>query len=268
MSKPESNMGEEETRSPQPRRGLSVLLIASIIIVFLSLSIGGFMFIQNSKGKGAVLTNGTQTPTPSATDIYLETPPPQAVFYDTFKNNALGWDLSDTTGYVRTLQNRKLTLTNTNPNTTLIESLPTNTTFDNFVVSIDLTVIKAGRNDSAGFYVRGDNYMDHDYRIDINGDNTFDLAKEYLDSKNNPHSIFLAGPRSSPALDSAGVQNTIKLTMAGPQLALFINNVEVSSIIDGDYSTGQIALFARAGQESRGVAVSFSRVEVDQPPEK
>ena len=110
--------------------------------------------------------------------------------------------------------------------------------------------------------------MEHEYRIDINSDKNFDLAKEYLDSKNNPHSIFLADPRSSPALNSAGVQNTIKLTMAGPQLVLFINNVEVSSIIDGGYSTGQIALFANAGQESRGVAVSFSRVEVDQPPEK
>ncbi len=270
MSKPERKMGEEETRTPQPKRGLSILFIASIIIVLLSISIGSFIFLQISKGKDATLTTGTQTPTPtpSATDIYLETPPPQAVFYDTFKNNALGWDLSDTTGYVRTLQNRKLTLVNTNPDTTLIESLPTNTIFDNYIVSIDLSVIKAGGSDSAGFYVRGDNNMDYDYRIDINGDNTFDIAKEYLDSKNNPHSIFLDGPRSSPALNSPGVQNMLKLTMAGPKLVLFINNMEVSSIIDGDYSTGQIALFAHAGEESKGIAVSFSRVEVDQPSEK
>lgn len=270
MNKPERKMGEEETRTPQPKRGLSVLFIAFIIIVLLSLSTGGLILLQTSKREGATLTTSKQTPTPTptTTDIYLETPPPHAVFYDTFKNNALGWGLSNTAGYVRTLQNRTLTLANTNPNTTLVESLPTSMTFDNCMVSIDLTIVKAGRDDSAGFYVRGDDILDHDYRIDINGDNTFDIAKEYLDSRNNSHSIFLDGPRSSPALNSPGAQNTIELTMTGPQLVLFINNVEVSSVIDSDYSTGQIALFAHAGEESKDVTASFGRVEVDQPPKK
>jgi hypothetical protein len=56
--------------------------------------------------------------------------------------------------------------------------------------------------------------------------------------------------------------------MAGPQLILFINNTMVSSITDNDYTTGQVALFARAGEESKGVTVSFSKVEVDQSLEK
>ncbi len=270
MSIPEGKTGGEDAQTPQSKRGLNVLFITFIIIVLLSLSIGGFLFLQKGKGEDTKLTTGTQTPTPtpSSTVIYLETPPPQAVFYDTFKNNALGWGLSDTTGYVRTLQNGTLTLSNINPDTTLIESLPTNAIYDNFVASVDLTIVNAGRNDSAGIYVRGDSNMDHDYRIDINGDNTFDIAKEYLDSKNNPHSIFLDGPRSSPALNSPELQNMIKLVMAGPKLVLFINNVAVSSITDSDYTTGQVALFAHAGEESNGVTVSFSRVEVDKPPEK
>jgi hypothetical protein len=269
MSRSEGKTEEDEVRAPQPKRVLNVLFIMSVIFVLLSLSIGGSIFLQMSKGNDAKLTTGTQlpTPTPSSTVIYLETPPPQAVFYDTFKNNALGWGLSDTTGYVRTLQNGQLTLANTNPNTTLIESLPTSAIYDNFVVSVDLSVIKAARYDSVGFYVRGDSNLDHDYRIDVNGDNTFDIAKEYLDSRNNLHSIFLDSPRSSPALNPPGAQNMIKLVMAGAQLVLFINNVEVSSIIDSDYTTGQVALFARVG-ESNGVTVSFSRVEVDKPIEK
>jgi 3-keto-disaccharide hydrolase len=271
MSKSEGKTGEEEARTPQPKRGLNVLfIIASIIIVLLFLSVGGFLFLQKGKGEDTKLTIGTQTPTPtpSSTVIYLETPPPQAVFYDTFKNNALGWSLSDTTDYIRTLQNGKLTLSNINPDTTLIESLPTNAIYDNFVISVDLTIVKAGRNDSAGVYVRGDSNMDHDYRIDINGDNTFDIAKEYLDSKNNPRTTFLDGPRGSPALNPSGVQNLVKLVIVGPQLVLFINNVEVSSVIDSDYTTGQVALFAHASEETNGVTVSFSRVEVDKTPEK
>jgi Domain of Unknown Function (DUF1080) len=270
MEIPEEKSGEKNTQTPQPKRGLNTIFITSMVCVFLALSVGGFVFLQISKGKDIKLVTGTETPTPtpSSTAIYLETPPPQAVFYDTFKNNALGWSISSTAGYYRTVKPGKLSLMNTNPGTTLIESLPTNAIYDSFTVSVDFTILKAGRNDRAGIYVRGDNNMDHDYRIDIYGDNTVDIAKEYLDSNNNPRAIFLDAPYSSPAVNPPGEQNTIKLVMSGSQLVLFMNGVEVSSITDSDYTTGQVALFAHAGEDSNGIAVMFSRVEVDKPPEK
>ncbi len=268
MSMPERKAGGKDTQAPQPERGLNAIFIAFVVFVFLALSVGGFIFLQTSKGKATTLTTGTQTPTPTSTVIYLETPPPQAVFYDTFKNNALGWTLSSADGYYRTLESGRLTLTNTNPGVTLVESLPTNAIYDSFTVSVDLTILKAGRNDRAGIYVRGDSNMDHDYRIDIGGDNTFDIAKEYLDSHNNPHTTFLNAPISNPALNPPGEQNTIKLVMKGSQLILYINGVGVSSVTDGDYNTGQVALFAYANEDSSGVTVLFSRVEVDKPLEK
>jgi hypothetical protein len=125
MSIPKEKQEEEDVRSPQPKRGLQGLIIASIIIVLLAFSAGGIIYLRQGKEKDTKLSTSTQipTPTPSSTVIYLETPPPQAVFYDTFKNNALGWGLSDTGGYVRMLQNGSLTLSNSNPGTTLIESL-------------------------------------------------------------------------------------------------------------------------------------------------
>ena len=270
MSMPEEKSGTTDTQAPQPKRSLNTFFITSMVIVFLALSAGGFVFLQVSKGRGATPTTGTETPTPtpSSTAIYLETPPPQSVFYDTFKNNALGWSLSNADGYYRTLISGKLTLTNTNPGVTLIESLPTNAIYADFTVSVDLTILRAGRSDRAGIYVRGDSNMDHDYRIDLNGDNTFDIAKEYLDSKNNPRTVVLAAPRGSLALNPPGEQNTIKLVMSGSQLMLFINSLEVSSISDSDYSTGQVALFVHAGEHSKGVSVMVSRVEVDKPQGK
>src|SRR5216683_7808934 len=268
MSMSEGKTGGEDTQTPRPKRGLNVPLIAAIITVLLILSFSGLLFMQISKGKGPQSATSTETitPTPTPTNIYMETPPPQAVFYDTFINNALGWGLSNSAGYIRTLADHNLTLTNTNPNTTLVESLPTNAIYDNFMASVDLTIVKAGMNDSAGIYVRGDSNLDHDYRIEINGNNTFDIAKEYLDSQNNSQAVFLDGPRSSSALHAAGVQNTITVIMKGSQLVLYINNAEVSSITDSDYTTGQIALFAHTGLTSDGDTVSFSRVEVDHPP--
>lgn len=262
---PEEKSGGKDTHAPQPKRSLNIIFITSIVFVFLALSIGGFALLQISKGKGTTLTTHTETPTPtpSSTAIYLETPPPQAVFYDTFKNNALGWSLSNANGYYRVLKSGELTLGNTNPGVTLIESLPTNAIYDNFIVSVDFTILKADRNDRAGIYVRGDSNMDHDYRIDINGDNTIDIAKEYLDSNNNPRTTLLEAPRGSPALNPPGEQNTIKLVMTGSRLILFINGVEVSSITDGDYNTGQVALFVHAGENSNGVSMLVSRVEID-----
>jgi hypothetical protein len=262
--------GGDDTKTPRPKQGPKAFFIVFMIILLLILSFGSFLFFQTSKGKDTkpVTSTETPTPTPTSTVIYMETPPPQAMFYDTFINNALGWGLSNEAGYIRKLYHHKLTLIDINPNTTLVESLPTNTMYDNFVVSVDLTVTQAGEDDSVGIYVRGDSNLDHDYRIDFNGNNTFDIAKEYLDSKQNPRVTFLDGPRSSSALNPPGKQNTITVIMEGTQLALFINNAKVSSITDNGYTTGQIALFAHAGETSNGVTVSYSRIEVDHPPDQ
>ena len=260
---------KEDTQTPRRKQGPNSILIVSIIILLIALSISGLLVVLfTNKGHVVKPITSTVTPTPTPTNIYLETPPPQAVFYDTFINNALAWGLSNSAGYIRTLADHKLTLTNTNPNTTLIESLPTNAVYDNFTVSVDLTIVKAGMNGSAGIYVRGDSNLDHDYRIEINSNNTFDIAKEYLDTQNNPYAVFLDGPRSSSALHPLGVQNTITVIMKGSQLMLYINDTEVSSITDSDYTTGQIALFAHTGETSNGVTVSFSKVEVDHPPDQ
>ena len=51
--------------------------------------------------------------------------------------------------------------------------------------------------------------------------------------------------------------------MNDSQLQLFFNTVKVSTVIDTDYMMGQVALFARVGEDSQDVTVSFSRVEVD-----
>ena len=261
---PEEKTEGDNAQAPQPKRVTHIIFI-TLIIMLLILSVSSLFFIQRSKGKGSQLTTDTETstPTPTPTSIYLETPPAQSEFYDTFKNNALGWSVSSTTGYYRTVKPGELTLMNTNRGTTLVESLPTNSIFDNFTVIVDLTILKASLDDSVGIYVRGDSNLEHDYRIDLNGDSTFDIAKEYLDSRNNPQSIILFGPKSDSALHPQGEQNTITLTVNGSQLQFFINNVMVSDVNDNDYMAGQVALFAHLGENSQDVAVSYSRVEID-----
>jgi len=261
---PEEKKDRDNTQALRRKRITLVILIA-LIVVLLLLSTSSFFFIVRSGNKSSKLATvlGTSAPTPSPTPIYLETPPVQSEFYDTFKNNAQDWSVSSTEGYYRSIEPGELTLANTNVNTTMVESLPTNSTFDNGTIIVDLIILQANTNDSVGLYLRGDTNLEHDYRIDLNGNGTFDIAKEYLDSRNNPQSILLFGPKSDTALNSQGMRNTIMLTMNGSRLQLFINNQRVGVVIDSDYEDGQVALFARVGKSSKKVAVGFTKVEID-----
>lgn len=262
---PEEKTEGDSIQTGRPKKIKYVIFIA-LIVMLIFLSISGFFFVVRSMGNDSQLATSIETPTPSSTAIYLETPPAQSEFYDTFKNNALGWSVASTAGYYRSVDPGGLTLTNTNAGTTLIESLPTNSIFDNCTVIVDLTIIKADLDDSVGIYVRGDTNLEHDYRVDLYGNGTFDIAKEYLDSRNNPQSLILVGPKSEPALNPQGGLNTITLKMDGPQLQLFMNNVMAGEVIDSDYTSGQVALFVHLSGSSHYAASSFSRVEIDKLP--
>ena len=257
-------MEGDNTQAVKRKRFTCIVFIA-LIVVLLLLSMSSFLFIVRSGNKSSKLATGlgTSAPSPSPTPIYLETPPIQSEFYDTFKNNAQNWSVSSTEGYFRSIEPGELTLANTNVNTTMVESLPTNSTFDSGTIIVDFTILEASVNDSVGLFVRGDTNLEHDYRIDFNGNGTFDIAKEYLDSRNNPQSTILFGPKSDIAMNSQGVRNTIVLTMNGSRLQLFINDQRVGVAIDSDYEDGQVALFARLGKSSKKVAVGFTKVEID-----
>ena len=261
---PEEKTEEVNTQAGQPKRIAHIIVIV-LIVMLLLMSISGFFLILGRTDKGSQLVTNAETPTstPSPTPIYLETPPAQSEFYDTFKNNALGWSISSTAGYYRSVKPGSLALTNTNHGTTMVESLPTNSIFDNFKIMIELTILKSHLGDSIGIYIRGDTNLEHDYRIDLNGNGTFDIAKEYLDSRNVPQSIILVGPKSDSTLNPLGEQNTIMLTLDGSQLQLVINNVIVCDMTDSDYSAGQVALFTHLGSDALAVAVSFSKIEID-----
>jgi hypothetical protein len=195
----------------------------------------------------------TLIPSPSAT--------PQPLFADTFVDNSKGWYINDVSGYTRILGKNGLTLAVIN-HKELTESLPTNTTFDDFVVTTTFTLRQADDNDSVGLYVRGDSNLDHDYRIEVFGNNRYAVSKQFLDNNNNLTSTFLAPPTYTPLLKPLGQPNTLAVTMKGASLRLFINSKAVYSVTDTDYTHGQIALFVENGKSSDGVTATFSHISV------
>jgi len=254
------------SRDSPPRPRLATRAASFLIVALL---IAGIFYFYGVRGAGkgdnppTVATNAVSTPTPSPTPSQVIPTPTQALFYDTFLDNRNKWALSYQAGFTRALVDGRLILTNANPQTTLVESLPNEMTYNDFTLTVTFALQIGDANDSVGFYLRGDNNLDHDYRVEISGNNLFDVAKEYLDQQSMPQTLMLEGPESVPALHPPGQLNTLTATLQGPMLSMTINNTLVSTVTDSDYSSGQVALFARHGTSSAGVSMAISSIEID-----
>lgn len=247
---------------PQPRRGPNVGLIIGILFLLLVL-VGGGIFALTRLNQGGKSNANASTPTVQATP----TPTPKPLFSDTFANNDNGWSVGTGSGFSHVIENNALTMADANQKI-LIESVPTNT-IDDFTVTVTLTLLQGDQNDSVGIYMRGDSNLDHDYRVDIFGDTTYSIAKEYLDSNNTPRVSFLVDPSSSSALKATGQENKITVIMKGSQIVLMINGTVVRSITDSTYTKkGQIALFVQNGTTSGGVKAAFSSITLSPAPDQ
>src|SRR6266480_4646966 len=152
------------------------LPLIGILCLLLLLIISGILFVPSIKGTenpssrhSSLRFDQTATPdiaTITQTPTSLLTPTP--LFVDDFIESSKDWALSqgdDTSGYLRTMVNNQLVLSDANRKI-LIESLPTSATFSDFSLTTTFTLLKGDGNDSVGLYLRGDSNLDHDYRID------------------------------------------------------------------------------------------------------
>lgn len=230
-----------------------VLLLLSSAIIFIAQQVMGSTRQVHSIHH--ILPTATPTPvlSPSAT--------PQPLFTDNFTDNSKGWYTGDVSGYTRIISDSGLTLAVTN-HKVLTESLPTNDTFDDFTVTTTFTLLNADEHDSVGLYVRGDSNLDHDYRVEVFGNNTYAISKEVLDTNDNLVATFLVPPTHTSLLKPIGQPNILTVTMKGPTLLLCINNSRASAATDTDYTRGQIALFVENGNTSNGVTATFSSITV------
>ena len=237
-----------------------VFALTCLLVIVLSGSLLYFLRGSVSKAKTAHPTTPTAS-TVTQTPTLTGTAQLQPLFFDDFVDSDKGWSLTSVSGYTRKIENGNLILADEN-HTILTESLPTSATFNNFMVTVTFTLTQANRDDSVGLYIRGDSYLDHDYRLDIYGNNTYAISKEFLDQSRKPQIKFLVNPTTTTALHPVGQQNIISVIMKGPKLVLLFNGTVVKSVLDSDYISGQIALFVQNSEASSGVEATFSSVAV------
>lgn len=251
-----------------PEQNRLLIIVAIVLIAIISSGVlitiifeGSRPSITNNrqpKNKKAVVATPSPQPSSSVT--------PQPLFTDTFEDNHKGWYIGNVPGYTRVISENVLTLADTN-HKILVESLPADTVFEDFTITTTFAIKEGDANDHAGIYVRGDSNLDHDYRIDIFGNNTYSISKEWLDTHNTQQVICLAGPSTTNALHPIGQENVLVVIMKGAVLTVLINGTIMNTIIDSDYTHGQIALFVANGETSNGIRVEFSSIIVEQAPE-
>ncbi len=212
-----------------------------------------------------VVASPTPSPTATSTPDLGQTPTP--LFYEDFLDNSKGWALTNSPDFTRALDDDKLTLAVINHNI-LTETVPSNTLFGDCTVDIRFTLLKADANDSVGVYVRGDGLLFHDYRIDIFGNNTIALSKEYLDADKKPQTLEFEKTARVAALASVGKPNMLSVIMKGPYIMLQVNGKTIKTMVDSDYTRGQIALFVNNGPTSDGVTAVFSSVKITEAPDQ
>src|ERR1700676_3819524 len=181
------------------------VLLALLCVLVIVVSGSLFLLQQGSAGK-AKIAGQTITPTmPTAVQTLSGTAQTLPLFYDDFVGSNKGWSLTSVFGYTRKIENGNLTLADEN-HQILTESLPTGATFNDFMVTTMLTLVHANSDDSVGLYLRGDSYLDHDYRIDIYGNNTYSISKEFLDESKIPQNTFLINPTTTTPFHPFGRQ--------------------------------------------------------------
>lgn len=239
------------------------LKFALTIACLLLLLVGSMVFLIMAKKSTQNTAQGRHLSTTATPPVLTGTPSltPQPLFYDAFLNNKKGWYTANVAGYTRTIEAGTLTLSDTN-HTVLTESLPTNDTFDNVTVITTFVLEKADEHDSVGLYVRGDSNLDHDYRFEVFGNNTYAISKESLDTTNTLQVVSLVGPTHNSHLHPLGQENTLSVTTKGPTMVLTMNGQVMTSLHDNDYKRGQIALFVTNGATSDGVTASFKNITV------
>ena len=267
-------MGKKYSQHGKPIRvtlwiilSLSIIIGSSIIIATTRAnsqeSVSNVHHTSQSTSTVGILS--TPLPTVDATPTISQTPEP--LFYEDFIDNSKGWAITDSPDFTRALEDDQLTLAVINHNI-LTETVPASTTFGDCTININFTMLKADAHDSVGVYVRGDSLLFHDYRIDIFGDGTMALSKEYLDLNKKPQTLEFERTSLVPALAPVKKSNLLTVIMKGPYVMVRINGITIKTLVDSDYARGQIALFVNNGPTSDGAMAAFTSVTIMGEPDQ
>ncbi|MBX5450337.1 family 16 glycoside hydrolase [Thermogemmatispora sp.] len=236
---------------------LALMLIGSALAVFISL--------QHRPAPASSRSRVAASPNPSP-DVFVQARPAVTpLFSDDFADNSKGWDTTGGPGFSKTIANHALTMTDRN-HRILVAPLPVEETFSDFQITVDMALESGDGNDSMGIYMRGDDQLANDYRVDIFGDATYAISKEVTGLDGNTRVQILSGISKNSAIKPLGQQNEVTVIIKGNRIVLGVNGHLIASVTDNSYSSGMIALFVSNGSSSPAATVAITSVTVYPAP--
>ncbi|MBX5457018.1 MAG: DUF1080 domain-containing protein [Thermogemmatispora sp.] len=236
---------------------LALVLVGSVLILILSL------YSQPATSRNHVATSASPSPSP---DVLIQAHPAVTpLFSDSFANNSKGWDTTGGPGFSKTIANHALTMTDRN-HRILVAPLPVQQAFSDFQITVDMTLESGDSNDSMGIYMRGDDQLANDYRVDIFGDATYAISKEVTGLDGNTQVRILSGIFANKAIKPLGQQNEVTVIIKGNHIVLGVNGHLIASVTDNSYTSGMIALFVSNGTSSPAATAAITSVAVYPAP--
>jgi hypothetical protein len=126
--------------------------------------------------------------------------------------------------------------------------------FTDFVLEVDATQDEGPSNNSYGILFRSED-DEHFYRFGISGDGFY-----FLDKSVGNEWVPITDWTESPYINRGQASNHLKVTCAGPQITLHVNDQHLATVTDDSYDHGDIGLFAASFAEPN-VHVTFDNLK-------
>jgi serine/threonine protein kinase len=215
-----------------------------VIIALITVGLASYLYISNRPScvaRGPLACNASPNRASSAACNITSTVNP--LFFDCFADNSRGWNTSvpDPSKQSVTVGNGSLVLED-DDNRLLPESLPANTIFANFKLTVDAVLSKGSSENGYGVYIRASlqqGLFVTYYRFEFYGDGTYAVYKGMA----NGGVVELVKRTSNPALKKQGNINHITIVANGATMTLIVNGQQLNEIADSSYASGSAALF-------------------------
>jgi hypothetical protein len=127
--------------------------------------------------------------------------------------------------------------------------------FADFVLEVDATQDEGPSNNSYGLLFRSED-AEHFYRFGISGDGFY-----FLDKSVGSEWVPVIDWTESPYINRGQASNRLKVTCAGSQITLHVNDQHLAAVTDDSYDHGDIGLFAASFAEPN-VHITFDNLKV------
>ena len=232
--------------------GLILLLIIGVI--------GLLLWLNRDQAQNLGL-NPPATETAGFTILRTTPKPEQGLdlkYDEDFSDSFGGWDDAFGKSYTKQYGNNRYHIEITT-NNLVVWGLANRVAAD-FDVEVEATIENAGGGNTYGIIFR---YVDHDnfYRFDLSDDGFFLLSK----SDEGVWSTLVDWTSSNAINQTEGAINVLKVSAAGPDIAVSINGEELARIQDDTFTEGNFGFFASTF-ESPQMWVSFDNLKLWAPP--